>query len=87
MHSALQALGVHAQHIDLVWRTMLWICGLMYLLVIAFLIDAIRRRRDSQSVAPRVELQSDSPQVRRMSIVLGGWIGLSACSHWRSPAS
>jgi cytochrome c oxidase subunit 2 len=76
MHSALQALGVHAQHIDLVWRTMLWICGLMYLLVIAFLIHAIRRRRDSQSVAPRVELQSDSPQVRRMSIVLGGWIGL-----------
>jgi cytochrome c oxidase subunit II len=76
MHSALQALGVHAQHIDLVWRTMLWICGLMYLLVIAFLIDAIRRRRDSQSVTPRVELQSDSPQVRRMSIVLGGWIGL-----------
>jgi cytochrome c oxidase subunit 2 len=76
MHSALQALGVHAQHIDLGWRTMLWICGLMYLLVIAFLIDAIRRRRDSQSVAPRVELQSDSPQVRRMSIVLGGWIGL-----------
>jgi cytochrome c oxidase subunit II len=75
MHSALQALGVHAQHIDLVWRTMLWICGLMYLLVIAFLIDAIRRRRDSQSVAPRVE-QSESPQVRRMSIVLGGWIGL-----------
>jgi cytochrome c oxidase subunit II len=78
MHSTLQALGVHAQHIDLVWRTMLWVCGLMYVLVIAFLIHAIRRRRDSQSEYPRAQLQSDSPQARRMSIVLGAWIGLMA---------
>ena len=45
MHSALQALGVHAQHIDVMWRTMLWVCGFMYLLVIAFLLHAVWRRR------------------------------------------
>ncbi len=73
MHSALQALGIHAQHIDVVWRTMLWVCGLMYVLVIAFLILAIsRHRRASDSVEP----QNDSSQVRRMSIALGSWIGL-----------
>src|SRR4029450_14031460 len=73
MHSALQAFGVHAQHIDVVWRTMLWVCGFMYLLVMAFLILAIwrhHRMRDS------VELQPDHSRVRRMSIALGGWIGL-----------
>jgi cytochrome c oxidase subunit II len=63
MHSALQALGVHAQHIDLVWRTMLWVCGFMYLLVIAFLLRAIWRGR---------RLQTDSS--RPMSFALGGWI-------------
>ncbi|HKQ12816.1 MAG TPA: cytochrome c oxidase subunit II [Steroidobacteraceae bacterium] len=62
----LQALGVHAQHIELVWHTMLWVCGFMYLLVIAFLIHAIwRRRGDSDAEAPR-----------RMSVALAGWIGL-----------
>jgi cytochrome c oxidase subunit 2 len=73
MHSALQAFGVHAQHIDVVWRTMLWVCGSMYLLVMAFLILAIwRRRRNGEPI----ELQPDHSRVRRMSIALGGWIGL-----------
>jgi cytochrome c oxidase subunit II len=53
MHSALQALGVHAQHIDVVWRTMLWVCGFMYLIVIVFLVHAIWRRRESRSDTPR----------------------------------
>jgi cytochrome c oxidase subunit 2 len=72
MHSALQPLGLHAQHIDIMWRTMLWVCGFMYLLAIAFLIFAIWRHRRGDCV----ELQPDSPQERRMSIALGGWIGL-----------
>jgi cytochrome c oxidase subunit II len=66
MHSVLQALGIHAQHIDVVWRTMLWVCGFMYLIVIAFLIHAIWRRRQ--------EGRSDTP--RGMSIALGSWIAL-----------
>jgi cytochrome c oxidase subunit 2 len=65
MHSALQALGVHAQHIDMVWRTMLWVCGFMYVIVIAFLVHAIWRRREGRSDTSR-----------DMSIALGGWIGL-----------
>jgi cytochrome c oxidase subunit 2 len=65
MHSALQALGIHAQHIDFVWRTMLWVCGFMYLLVIAFLIHAIWRRHDSRPES-----------ARGMSIALGGWTAL-----------
>jgi cytochrome c oxidase subunit 2 len=67
MHSTLQALGVHAQHIDVVWRTMLWVCGFMYLLTIAFLLHALWRRRASTT---------ESSSVRRMSIALGGWFGL-----------
>ena len=65
MHSALQALGVHAQHIEAMWHTMLWVCGVMYLIVIAFLVHAIWRRRESRSDTSR-----------GMSIALGGWIGL-----------
>jgi cytochrome c oxidase subunit 2 len=68
MHSALQALGVHAQHIDLMWRTMLWVCGFMYLLVIAFLLHAIWRRRH--------ESPSEPANDRRMSMALSGWIAL-----------
>jgi cytochrome c oxidase subunit 2 len=68
MHSALQALGVHAQHIEFVWHTMLWVCGTMYLIVIAFLIHAISRRQRAS--------QSEPSQAHRMSIALGGWIGL-----------
>jgi cytochrome c oxidase subunit 2 len=71
MHSTLQALGIHAQHIEFMWRTMLWVCSFMYLLVITFLIHAIWRRRDSTTMSP----QPDS-LVRRMSVALGGWIGL-----------
>ena len=68
MHSVLQPLGVHAQHIALIWHTMLWVCGCMYLLVIAFLLHAIvRRHRDPQP---------DASQARRMSVALGGWIAL-----------
>ena len=65
MHSALQALGVHAQHIDVVWRTMLWVCGFMYLIVIAFLLHAVWRRRSVQTGASRP-----------MSLALGGWIAM-----------
>jgi cytochrome c oxidase subunit II len=68
MHSVLQALGVHAQHIEFVWHTMLWVCGSMYIIVIAFLMHAIwRRQRDSQP---------ESSQAHRMSVALAGWIGL-----------
>jgi cytochrome c oxidase subunit 2 len=65
MHSVLQALGVHAQHISLVWNAMLWVCGFMYLIVIAFLVHALWRRRTRRSDTPR-----------GMSIALGSWIAL-----------
>jgi cytochrome c oxidase subunit II len=65
MHSALQALGVHAQHISVVWNAMLWVCGFMYLIVIAFLVHALWRRRTGRSDTPR-----------GMSIALGSWIAL-----------
>jgi cytochrome c oxidase subunit 2 len=64
MHSVLQALGIHSQHIDVVWRTMLWVCGLMYVLVIAFLILAIWRRRES------------NVGEHGMVVALGSWAGL-----------
>jgi cytochrome c oxidase subunit II len=45
LHSVLEPLGVHAQHIDIVWNAMLWVCGIMYVIVLAFLALALLRRR------------------------------------------
>jgi cytochrome c oxidase subunit 2 len=44
LHSALQPLGAHAQAIDVMWHTMLWVCGLMYVLVLGFLLVALLRK-------------------------------------------
>ncbi len=43
LHSALEPFGVHAQSIDIVWHTMLWVCGFMYVLVMLWLIAALVR--------------------------------------------
>ncbi len=68
LHSVLEPLGVHAQHIDVIWRTMLWVCGFMYVLVLAFLFLAMFRRRRDEADAQR--------SGKRMSMLLGVWTAL-----------
>jgi cytochrome c oxidase subunit II len=68
LHSALQPLGAHAQYIDVMLQTMLWVCGVMYLLVLVFLALSLWRRRPPAGEA----------QQRRFSFALAVWTGLIA---------
>jgi cytochrome c oxidase subunit 2 len=49
LHSTLAPAGAHAQHIDSLWHLMLWVCGIVYVLVLSFLIAALIRRTRSDS--------------------------------------
>ena len=70
LHSILDPLGVHAQHIDVVWQTMLWVCGLMFLIVFAFGVLAVMRGRAKH------QGQDVTPQHRKFSIALVVWTTL-----------
>jgi cytochrome c oxidase subunit II len=74
LHSALQPLGAHAQHIDVMWQTMLWVCGLMYVLVLVFLALALWRRREQENSRNR----EGSRGQKRFSVLLAIWTGLIA---------
>jgi cytochrome c oxidase subunit 2 len=69
LHSALEPLGVHAQDIAVVWNTMLWVCGFMYLLVIAWLIAALVRGSQEGS---------KDEHRRGLSRAVAGWTALIA---------
>ncbi len=71
LHSILQPLGVHADHIDVIWTTMLWVCGVMYAIVLVFLTLALLRHRRAGSTHA-----DEAGQHRRMSTVLGVWTTL-----------
>lgn len=64
LHSALHPLGVHAQAIHALWQIMLWVCGLMYVLVLGFLVFALLRRAQTVN------------GTRALSRALIGWGGL-----------
>jgi cytochrome c oxidase subunit 2 len=65
-----------ARDIDMVWRTMLVVCGIMYLLVMAFLAWALwRARRTSDGGAPVTGETPAEPGLRRG---LTGWTALIA---------
>ena len=70
LHSILDPLGVHAQHIDVVWQTMLWVCGIMFAIVFAFGVLAIVRGR------AKPQSQDESPQHSKFSIALVVWTTL-----------
>jgi cytochrome c oxidase subunit II len=64
IQSVLDPAGDHAQGIAGLWNLMVWVCGLMYFLVLAFLAAAVWRRRRAADGA------SDELRLRR---ALGGW--------------
>ncbi len=70
-HSILDPLGVHAQHIDVVWQTMLWVCSIMFAIVFVFGVLAFVRHRRA-TADPRDEVREH----RTFSIVLIAWTGL-----------
>lgn len=70
LHSILEPLGVHAQHIDVVWDTMLWVCAIMYAIVLVFFALALLRRRRV------LEGKGEQQQSKRFSISLAIWTAL-----------
>lgn len=76
IQTPLDPAGDQARDIDLVWRTMLVVCGLMYLLVMAFLAWALwRARRAPAADTPVTGETAAEPALRRG---LAGWAALIA---------
>jgi cytochrome c oxidase subunit II len=67
VHSILEPFGVHAQLIEVVWDAMLWICGLMYVIVLAFLVLALVRKHRAGV---------EEAETRRLSRSLAIWTAL-----------
>lgn len=61
-----------ARDIDVIWRVMLGVCGVMYLLVLVFLAWALWRSRRRIEGAPKLESSADAALGRGLT----GWIGL-----------
>ena len=74
VQTMLDPAGDQASHITLIWRAMLMVCGLMYLLVLGFLAWALwRARRTKGDDAP---LPSQTPADPALARGLSGWVAL-----------
>jgi cytochrome c oxidase subunit 2 len=74
VQTMLDPVGDQARSIDVVWRAMLVVCGVMYLLVMAFLAWALWRARRAVADAPPVTGHTAAEPVLERS--LAGWAGL-----------
>jgi cytochrome c oxidase subunit 2 len=76
----LDPVGDQARHIDSLWRTMLVVCGVMYVLVLAFLAWALYRarsaRRTTGEAAPDAPLAGHSAAEPALERSLSGWAAL-----------
>src|SRR5690606_9401737 len=85
MHSIGEAMGVHAQHIDVLWITMLWVCGVMYALVLGFLVFALarrgRRRDEREVVGAEDERGLSHALMTWIVLIVGGLFGLTLFSY------
>jgi cytochrome c oxidase subunit 2 len=76
VQTMLDPAGQQARDIDLIWRLMLLVCGIMYLLVLGFLAWALwraRRRLPDEGVPPK-----HTPADAKLERGLTGWTGLIA---------
>jgi cytochrome c oxidase subunit 2 len=75
VQSALDPAADQAAHTLDIWRLMLWMCGVMYALVLAFLGWSLWRARRALA-GPPLARGEDSPAERPMQRALAGWAGL-----------
>lgn len=75
VQSALDPASDQAASVFGIWTLMLWICGLMYALVLLFLALAIWKARRKLAGPPVAEGQQ-SPADRPLIRLLTGWVGL-----------
>lgn len=73
VQTSLDPAGAEAGHIFSLWTLMLWICGGMYLLVIAFLGWAIWRSRKPLGLSAKPITRTED---RRLEVALAGWAGV-----------
>jgi cytochrome c oxidase subunit 2 len=76
LHSALQPLGTHAQFIHGIWQVLVWVCGVMYVLVLAFIAMTIMRQRRAVSdntLSDDASAAAQHAQQRRMMVTLIVW--------------
>ena len=75
IQNVLDPAGDQAAHTKDIWRLMLWVCGVMYALVLIFLGAALWRARRALAGPPLAE-GFESPAERPMQHVLAGWTTL-----------
>jgi cytochrome c oxidase subunit 2 len=75
VQTMLDPAGDQARHIDVVWRTMLWICGGMYVLVLVFLAWALWRARRRAVLAGPPAI-GHTPAERTLERSLSAWVAL-----------
>ncbi len=68
-HSVLDVAGVQNAHIHTMWTTLLYVCGIMYVLVLGFLALSLLRTR-------RVQPLNRTAEAPGMATALQTWIGL-----------
>jgi cytochrome c oxidase subunit 2 len=77
VQTMLDPAGQQARDIDVIWRTMLGVCGVMYLLVLAFLAWALWRARRPRPHAPYDPPAAGlTPAEPRLERGLAGWSAL-----------
>lgn len=75
IQAALDPAGDQAASIGDLWTLMLWICGFMYALVLAFLANAMWRARHVLATEPTTH-GSASTAEQPLRLALGGWFAL-----------
>ena len=74
VQNALHAAGAQARHIEQMWWLLVIVCGLMYVLVLAFLAhSAVRRRRARR---PGEDAPDLAPDHKALTMTLVVWTGL-----------
>jgi cytochrome c oxidase subunit 2 len=78
VQTMLDPVGDQARHVDLIWRAMLWVCGAMYLLVMAGLAWALIRawRRRGPLAPPPAPASGPTPAEPLLARGLTAWTGL-----------
>src|SRR3954447_17315258 len=76
IQTMLDPAGDQARDIDVVWRTMLVVCGVMYLLVLGFLAWALWRARRQRALPDAAPAVGHTPAEPRLERGLGAWAGL-----------
>lgn len=79
VQTMLDPAGDQARDIDVIWRVMLLVCGIMYVLVLAFLAWALwRARRNRRLDAGETPSSGGTPAEARLRRGLAGWAALIA---------